>query len=181
MVGKGVPASLLMAVSQAVIRASALASRSPAKALMQANSILRKYSRADFFVSVFLLVLNPQDGSIFYSNGGHCQAYGCALPGECEQLGGNGTTLGVFRNLKLEDYELKFEKGDSLIFYTDGLTEAASPNMQFYGNVKIRQILEENQECSPQEMLELVTASLAEFTGDNPEADDQTILVLKRL
>ncbi len=131
-VGKGVSAALLMANVQAMVRAFARDSESPAWMCNRVNGVLCGNIAADKFVTFFYGVLDADQRTFEYCSAGHPTPM-LVSPGSIQRLQGGGAVLGVFPNWKYEDSLVKLNRGDSLILFTDGITEAMGPLGQEFG------------------------------------------------
>jgi sigma-B regulation protein RsbU (phosphoserine phosphatase) len=179
---KGVPAALFMALSRTMIRTTALSGRSPAAALMRANELMLKDSQADLFVSGFYATLDIHSGRLTYANAGHnWPLWLHVASGEFQALAARGIVLGMFEDIELEEREIEVTPGDLLIFYTDGVTEAMNAEGELFGEEKLQAaVMTAAPEASAQRVLEAVMDAVNAFTGDTPQSDDFTLLVVKR-
>jgi sigma-B regulation protein RsbU (phosphoserine phosphatase) len=180
-VGKGVPAALLMAASGTIIRATALAERSPAAVLMQANELLRQSSRSGLFLTGLYAELHSNSGRLIYANAGHnWPLWYQSATGRIQMLADHGTVLGAFDQIDLEDCEIELAHNDLLVLYTDGVTEAMDEVHQLFGEERLRAAVAANATGSAQQVLDAIVAAVRTFTGGIPQSDDITLSVLKR-
>ncbi len=178
---KGMPAALFMALTRALVRAAALEKKSPAAALARVNDLLVPDAQHGMFVTAVYAVLSLETGELVYANAGH------NLPlllrsrtGELEQLGKGGMALGVLEGTRLEERSVSLGPGDDLIFYTDGVTEAFSPQDDIYGEERLRATIQATASSSAQALLDGIDDSVSAFVGDTPPSDDLTLMVLLR-
>ncbi len=178
---KGMPAALFMALTRTLMRAAALEETSPAAALARVNDLLVPDAQSGMFVTVFYAVLSLETGELAYANGGH------NLPlllrsrtGELEQLSKGGMALGVLEGAQLEEHAVSLEPGDSLILYTDGVTEAFSPEGDMYSEERLWATVQAAASRSAQAMLDGIDDSVVAFIGDAALSDDRTLVVLRR-
>jgi sigma-B regulation protein RsbU (phosphoserine phosphatase) len=179
---KGMPAALFMALTRALVRAAALEEESPAAALVRVNDLLVPDAQHGMFVTAIYAVLTLETGQLIYANAGHnpplwLQACGQTL----ERLVRGGMALGVLEGVKMEERSITLEPCDCLTFYTDGITDAFSPQGDLYGEERLRQMIQSSNADSAQAMLNAIEASVTAFAGDNPPSDDMTLMVLRRL
>jgi len=181
--GKGVPAAFFMAVARTLIRATALTEPSPGPCLERVNRLLCRHDVPGMFVSVFYGLLDTDDWSLTFSNGGHPLPYvvGGAGGGVVLLEGGRGTLLGIDEAQDYEEGALALAPGCGVYFYTDGLTEAFSEAHQPFGDARLLDCLKRNGEGSPSDMAGAVAKAIADFVGDAPQHDDITNLVIKRV
>jgi len=178
---KGVPAALMMAVSRTIVRATAASGRRPAAALKLANTLMFKDSWSDLFVTAFYALLEPQTGRLAYANAGHNRPLWVQpSTGQVHELAAHGIALGVLKAIKLEECEIGVAPGDTLVFYTDGVTEARNGKGELFWEERLRATLEAHAEDSAQKIQNAILAAVEEFTDGTPLADDLTLFVIKR-
>ena len=181
--GKGVPASLFMAVSRTLLRATALRGVSSAECLTYANKLLCKESLDSMFVTVFYGIYHYKTGMMDYTNAGHNPPY--LLRGgrtvECLPVASN-FVVGVFDDIEFESNTLTFGIGDTLLLYTDGVTEAFNDKWEQFSESNLQDILASMHESSSaKEVVTSVLQSVKTFSGDYPQSDDITLLSLQRI
>lgn len=181
--GKGVPASLFMAVSRTLLRATALRGVSSAECLTYANKLLCKESLESMFVTVFYGIYHYKTGMMDYTNAGHNPPY--LLRGgrtvECLPVASN-FVVGVFDDIEFESNTLTFGIGDTLLLYTDGVTEAFNDKREQFSESNLQDILASMHESSSaKEVVTSVLQSVKTFSGDYPQSDDITLLSLQRI
>ena len=181
--GKGVPASLFMAVSRTLLRATALRGISSAECLTYANKLLCKESLDSMFVTVFYGIYHYKTGMMDYTNAGHNPPY--LLRGgrtvECLSVSSN-FVVGVFDDIEFESNTLTFGIGDTLLLYTDGVTEAFNDKREQFSESNLQDILASMHESSSaKEVVTSVLQSVKTFSGDYPQSDDITLLSLQRI
>ena len=181
--GKGVPASLFMAVSRTLLRATALRGVSSAECLTYANKLLCKESLDSMFVTVFYGIYHYKTGMMDYTNAGHNPPY--LLRGgrtvDCLPVASN-FVVGVFDDIEFESNTLTFGIGDTLLLYTDGVTEAFNDKREQFSESNLQDILASMHESSSaKEVVTSVLQSVKTFSGDYPQSDDITLLSLQRI
>lgn len=181
--GKGVPASLFMAVSRTLLRATALRGVSSAECLTYANKLLCKESLDSMFVTVFYGIYHYKTGMMDYTNAGHNPPY--LLRGgrtvECLPVASN-FVVGVFDDIEFESNTLTFGIGDTLLLYTDGVTEAFNDKREQFSESNLQDILASMHESSSaKDVVTSVLQSVKTFSGDYPQSDDITLLSLQRI
>lgn len=181
--GKGVLASLFMAVSRTLLRATALRGVSSAECLTYANKLLCKESLDSMFVTVFYGIYHYKTGMMDYTNAGHNPPY--LLRGgrtvECLPVASN-FVVGVFDDIEFESNTLTFGIGDTLLLYTDGVTEAFNDKREQFSESNLQDILASMHESSSaKEVVTSVLQSVKIFSGDYPQSDDITLLSLQRI
>lgn len=181
--GKGVPASLFMAVSRTLLRATALRGVSSAECLTYANKLLCKESLDSMFVTVFYGIYHYKTGMMDYTNAGHNPPYllRSGRTVECLPVASN-FVVGVFDDIEFESNTLTFGIGDTLLLYTDGVTEAFNDKREQFSESNLQDILASMHESSSaKEVVTSVLQSVKTFSGDYPQSDDITLLSLQRI
>lgn len=180
--GKGVPAAFFMAVARTLIRATAFSQHEPGRCLEQVNRLLFSHDIPGMFVSVFYGILDTNTWEMKYANGGHLPPY--HIPGDGSDIvaidGGDGVVLGVQDEIPYEQDSIKIDPGGALFFYTDGVTEAFDIDRNQFSDDRLIQYLLENRSLSAHALTENAFAFINMFTGDAPQSDDITSLVIKR-
>ncbi len=178
---KGMPAALFMALTRALVRAAALEEMSPAAALARVNDLLVPDAQHGMFVTAVYAVLSLETGELAYANAGHNPPLLLrSHTRELERFGTGGMALGVLEGIRLEERSVSLKPGDHLIFYTDGVTEAFSPQNEIYGEERLQATIQAAA-GSAQAMLDAIDDSVVAFVGDTSPSDDLTIMVLRRL
>ncbi len=123
--GKGVPAALMMAYSRAVLRAESMAGGSPAEVLSKTNQLITKDRQTQLFLSAFYADLDLDSGRLTFASAGHDAPLWISADGSATRdLEAPGVILGAFNNTGLESRAMTIAPGETIIFYTDGVTEA---------------------------------------------------------
>lgn len=178
--GKGVPASLFMAVTRTLIRAKTTRELTPAEILSGVNTDLCAQNESCMFVTLFCGILDFKTGELAYANGGHNPPLVRRGKGPYAYLEGKtGTALGVMQNVPLTDCRLTLEPGDSLVLYTDGVTEALDENGEEYGEERLARQVNGAAELEPIALINKTLESVKSFAGTAPQADDITLVGLR--
>ena len=179
--GKGIPAAIFMAVSRTLIRATGMRGVSPSECLAYSNRLLADESVNCMFVTVFYAILEVSTGKLTYCNAGHNPPYLVKSDGTVSALPMTGDTmLGVISNIEYHEKSITLGKGDTLVTFTDGVTEAVDTAFNEYGEERLCQVLEDNAKASCQDLITRIRASVADFTKDAEQSDDITMLTLKK-
>ncbi len=178
---KGMPAALFMALTRTLVRAAALEETSPAAAMARVNDLLVPDAQSGMFVTAIYAVLSLETGEMAYANAGH------NLPlllrsrtRELEQLEKGGMALGVLEGVRITERAVSLEPGDSLIFYTDGITEAFSPDNEMYGEERLQAIIHSTAAACAQTTLDSIDDAVDAFIADATPSDDRTLMILRR-
>ncbi len=178
--GKGVPASLFMAVTRTVLRIVCVHQPDVARALTETNRILCRDKDTDLFVTVFLACYDIRTGRVEYANGGHNPPFLLAPDGRCTPLAKpGGLILAIDPNEIYETNELTLSPGQTLVLYTDGVTEAMRPAQEPYGEQRFAALL---QTLAGREMTDLCDAAVRDVMAfqQGRQFDDITLLAWRR-
>lgn len=179
--GKGIPAALFMAVSRTIIRSKGASGVSTAECITSSNRLLAAYSIDGMFLTAFYAIYNTKTGVVTYCNAGHNPPHLLKANGTIEELPMSGNIIiGAFEDLEYKENTLQLEHGDTLVMFTDGVTEAMSPTFEEYGGNRLDNVLGQLAAADCQKIIESVKADITTFVEDAEQSDDITMLVLKR-
>jgi sigma-B regulation protein RsbU (phosphoserine phosphatase) len=180
--GKGTPASLLMANIQASIRALVPFDISMSELTKRVNDLMYENTSSDRFVTFFWGLLDAEKRGLTYVNAGHNHPYLVRSDGRMERLEKGGMILGIMSTLiPYEEETVYFDSGDSLVLFTDGVSEAMNKNAEEYGEPRLETVLQSTRGKSAQETLDAIHQDVKRHTHGFPQSDDITLLVLKAL
>jgi len=179
--GKGVPAAIFMAVSRTLIRATGIRGVLPSECMTYSNNLLAKESVNSMFVTVFYGIYNIQTGEVTYANAGHNPPYLIKANGTIEQLPlSKDIVAGAIDEYEFSDEKFQLEHGDTLLLYTDGVTEATDKDYAEYGEGRLETLLKQQTKADCQQIIDKVKEDVKAFVGDAEQSDDITLLALKR-
>jgi phosphoserine phosphatase RsbU/P len=176
-VGKGIPAALLMSNLQAAVRAFASEVTEPHALCQQVNRILCGNIAEGRFISFFYCVLDAAAGVLTYSNAGHYLPMVVRVDGTVERLGQGGPVLGVIADAEYEQGQVAIAPGDRVILFTDGLTEARNGGDEEFGEQRLLEAAVRHRWCSAPALQARLITAVATFTGGLVQ-DDATLIVL---
>jgi serine phosphatase RsbU (regulator of sigma subunit) len=178
--GHGVPAALMMANTQSVLRAVAQRGGSePGRILAEVNEVLLAYIPPSMFVTCFYAILDPRSGTLHYANAGHDLPY-LWHGGDCEELRARGMPLGLMPEMSYEEKEMVLDTGEGVLFYSDGLVEAHNPEGEMFGFPRLRALVAQHAE-EEKALRDCLMEKLHSFTGEEWEQeDDITLVTLQR-
>ena len=178
--GKGVPASLLMSNLQACLRVLVPLDISIEEATAHMNRVITENTGFDKFITYFHGIYDKRDRTFTYVNAGHNPATLVRRDGSLELLEKGGLLLGVMAGMPYEKGVVTLNEGDVLSIFTDGVTEAMSPDGEEWGEERLEPLLIELRDKSAQEILDGVRDAVREFTENAPVlSDDLTMIVIK--
>ena len=179
--GKGIPAALFMMSSRTQLKGAAIGLDQPGEVLTEVNRALHEDNRRFMFVTVIYAIYDPRTGELTYANGGHCTPLIVQADGTCREIEStNGIMLGIAGNLEYEQREDRLQPGDTLLLYSDGVSEARNRNDEEFGAERLREIFQGNPPGSAQQANERIQQAVGEFARGMPQADDLTCLALHR-
>jgi serine phosphatase RsbU (regulator of sigma subunit) len=144
--GKGVPAALMMSTTCGMLRAVAQSLSSPGEVLERVNEALSARIPQSTFVTCFYCILDPRSASLLYANAGHDLPYVHRRGGDTEELRARGMPLGLMPGMGYEEKEVVLGKGESVLFYSDGLVEAHDPHGEMFGFPRLQALVAEHAE-----------------------------------
>ena len=180
--GKGIPAAIFMAVSRTLIRAIGTQGLTPEECINKANELLCMESANNMFVTVFYGIYNVKTGELRYCNGGHNAPCIIHSDGRTELMKVEPNFIvGALGGMTYKGEKTTLEKGETLLLYTDGVTEAVNPSMEEYGEQRMIDTLSTQTAHTCRETIDGLLQSVRDFAGEAEQSDDITILALKRL
>jgi sigma-B regulation protein RsbU (phosphoserine phosphatase) len=178
--GKGVPAAIYMAISKTYIQSVAKMVKEPEEVLRKVNKALAHDNVSGMFVTVFLGILNIETGEVRYSNAGHNLPLVIRKGKDPEFFEGiSSCVLGAFEDTPMEGGKIKFQPGDTLYMYTDGITEAMNIDKEQFSDERLKKRLTVHKDDSIKEMVAGTLSGIEAFTRGAPQSDDITIFILR--
>jgi serine phosphatase RsbU (regulator of sigma subunit) len=180
--GKGVSAALFMAVTATAIRALATGAHPPGALLTLVNRLLCERNETLQFVTVFAALFNPATGELAWTNCGHPSPFLLRADGTLSTLqAARATPVAVFEDHTYATHHATLAPGDTLILYTDGVNEAMDPDGGFYGDARLHSLLDGKRFVSADEAVSTVLDDVLAFESTAPQADDITVVGLRRI
>lgn len=177
--GKGIPAALFMSVTQSLQRSISFRFKKPAEIVTQLNKLLMMGNEASMFVTYFIGVINTCTGEMSYCNAGHNFPYIRRSSGELDVIGSqHGLPLGFFEQTYTCD-EVTLGENDTLILYTDGITEAFNPRNELFGEIRLKEAIAYAMSSDPRKIVATILSHLNIFVEDYEQSDDITLLALQ--
>ncbi len=176
---KGVPAALFMALSRTILRTVAFNRHDPAEVLERTNELIYNDTTSDLFVTVFYAVWDADEHLMTFASGGHNPPILIRRNGQVSLLGADGIALGVIADVTIEQREINLRRGDMVIFYTDGVTEAMNEDYDEFGVERLCLVANSARRGEASEIVSAITAAVRDHAGETPQFDDITLVVLK--
>lgn len=177
--GKGLEAAVLTSLVKNTIRAYCVTPVNPASVMRRANELLLAHTDYDSFVTVFLGILDLRDGHMTYCNAGHTTGLLVRSAGDAARLEANSPLAGAFDGVQFHSSEVQMGVGETLVLYTDGLTEAGSRD-ELFGEDRLCALAQDSCAGAPGECVASVMSAVADFAGGTLQ-DDAAMMALKRL
>lgn len=179
--GKGVPAAFLMALGRSVLRTLTLTGDFvPNENLNELNKIIYSDITEDMFITMMHSKYNKENKTLYYSNAGHNPIVVYRASTDSIELHTvKGVAIGFLEEYKYRQGEIQLNKGDIVIFYTDGITEAENSNKEMFGLERLKEVIYNNKNKSPKELRKVILESINRFRKDYEQTDDLTFVILK--
>jgi sigma-B regulation protein RsbU (phosphoserine phosphatase) len=175
-----------MTLTKGILQSHADDTVSPRLVLNKVNKLLYRNIEKNSFVSMFYAVLDVENRSITFARAGHNP--GILInqqDGSNQELNTDGIALGLEEgtvfNEKLKEQTITLSAGNTLVFYTDGFTEAMDPMHNEFGEEKFVQLISQNRDRSAKDLIDILVTSVKAFSKDTPQHDDMTVVVIKIL
>lgn len=177
---KGVPAALFMAMSRTILRTVAFNRDDPAATLIRTNEIIEAEAQSDLFVTVFYAIWDPASQMLTYANGGHNPPILLRDNGRIRLLQAGGMALGVLPDIEVESQSVELRPNDTVLFYTDGVTEAMNEDYDEFGMERLRLTAVTHKHRTAPAIMHAITDAIRSHAGGTPQFDDITLIVMKR-
>ncbi|HEV2827717.1 MAG TPA: SpoIIE family protein phosphatase [Pyrinomonadaceae bacterium] len=178
--GKGTAAALLMSSLHASIHAQTGSHDTLVETISAVNRYLAENIPSNRFVTLFYAELDPDSGAVSFLNAGHNPPLIVHAAGTVEQLASGGLPLGIKADAEYREGRTHLEPGDVLVIYSDGVTEAASPNGEEFGPTRLYEVVSRNVDASAAGIRDRIESALTKFSQGTQAADDITLVIVKR-
>ncbi|MBN1404689.1 MAG: SpoIIE family protein phosphatase, partial [Opitutales bacterium] len=178
--GKGVPASLLMAVGKTLLKSTIQAVRDPARAMTMVNDELSADNESCMFITAFCAILNLHTGQLTFANAGHNPPIIVSKDGTTRFIQRKpGPALGVMPAVRYVNKDMTLENDDMLLLYTDGVTEAMNDKSELFGEERMARIASDNAKASAQKLIKAMVDSISTHAHGVEQSDDITMLAVR--
>jgi Serine phosphatase RsbU, regulator of sigma subunit len=185
--GKGISASILMAICQTHLRHMAQHSTSPSEVLSAINAEMQKSMRQDMFITIIYAIIDLKKNCLILSRAGHEMPLYFHTEGESPsvcQVRSTGMALGMVPpeifDCTIQDTQICFEEGDALLLYTDGVTESTNGAGEEYSGARLESLFKSCGHESAQDIQQNIIQSVNRFSGNGSQGDDLTLITIKR-
>jgi len=179
--GKGVPAALSMSAFRSIVLTHANLLPEPADLARRVNELLPLATAETAYVTCVYGILDPPDGRLSYVSCGHNPPLLLRADGGTEQLDRGGLPLGVFADAEFDPGEVQLRRGDTLVFYTDGVVENTNRAGDDFGTGRLLAVVRESHDLPARGVIDQVVEAMRIFTDDQANPDDCTLMVVRRI
>ena len=175
--GKGVPASLVMAVTRSLFRSVSARIEDPSQIMSQINNAMSEMNENSMFVTLFIGVLDLHTGELNYSNAGHCTPVLLGEKPTPVEMDAN-IPVGIMSDWQFTSQSVTLKPGQTLFIYTDGLTEAENTSQEQFGEKRMMEVLAKSG-TAPRPLIENIIKEVHSFVGQAEQSDDLTMLAIQ--
>ena len=170
-----------MALGRSVLKTLTLTGDfAPNENLNELNKIIYSDITEDMFITMMHSKYNKENKTLYYSNAGHNPLVVYRASTDSIELHTvKGVAIGFLEEYKYRQGEIQLNKGDIVIFYTDGITEAENSNKEMFGLERLKEVIYNNKNKSPKELRKVILESINRFRKDYEQTDDLTFVILK--
>jgi sigma-B regulation protein RsbU (phosphoserine phosphatase) len=179
--GKGVAASLLAASVEALSAGPLEQGLPPAEICSRVSRLLYQRTAAEKYATAVIAAIDAASGTVEYANAGHNPGLVVRADGAVETLGPTGVPLGLLPNMPYRAATVTLQPGDSLVLYTDGITEAANDADEELGLERLIGVCREHRQASAAELADAIDGAVAAFVAGLQPGDDRTLLIARRI
>jgi sigma-B regulation protein RsbU (phosphoserine phosphatase) len=178
--GKGMSAAMLMSNLQATLRAHILAGANSTETITRSNNVLYQNTDSTKFVTLFLGIVNIESNKIKYCNAGHNNPYHLDKSNQLKELDVGGLILGFQTDSSYLEGNIPFHPEDTLVLFSDGITEAMNENNEEFGEDRLIEIITKHKSEDAYKMVDKIMDAVNEFSEGIAQSDDMTLLIIKR-
>ena len=178
--GKGTGAALLMSSLHAAVRAQSQTRASISEVMGEINQYIFENSPSNKFLTLFYGDLDPETGTLMYSNGGHNAPMFVRRSGDVERLDKGGLPIGMMQGVAYQEASVAFDRGDVLVIYSDGITESINEREEEFDEERLIEVVKDNLGRSASGIRDRIDEALSRFVGTTAPVDDMTLMIIKR-
>lgn len=177
--GHGIPAGLLMAMAKSCLHNQAQHSADVISIMNAMNKMVFDTVKKRLFMTFLYAVIDLEEKTLIYSNAGHHFPYILRKNGKLESLEYPSYPLGVRKDGYYQRRTVPLKKGDTIIFYSDGIIEQTNNHMELFGFTRLEETIKSHKGSSVKELFQNILLTLDEFSKNTPRVDDVTLIVVK--
>lgn len=176
--GKSMPAALLVSALHAAVQLLFAEGRELGEVATELNKHIHRWSAENKFITMVLVSIDTNEGTIRYVNAGHNPVYS-VTQGRIDTLKSHGLPIGILPTSTYHAQTRPFPPGSMVLLYSDGITEAENAAEEEFGNERLEELIRSRPDASAGEMRDLIAAAVDEFVGAAPQYDDQTLVIAR--
>ena len=177
--GKGMPAALLMANIQAVLRSSTITEKKIADCMSKVNVSMCENSEVGKFATILYARLSTATNRLSFISAGHNNLLHLRNDGESNIYETGDIPVGIYPDYRFTERTIECSSGDTFIVYSDGIIEAENMQEEPFSEPRLVEILETHKQLPPEQLIEIVYGGVNNFTQNAPQSDDRTLLIVK--
>lgn len=177
--GKGVPGAILMSSLLAVFRAVAARNIKPSAVVQELNAQIARTTNPEKYATFCYAVLSPEKQQLTYTNAGHNYPILVRSNGALIELTESNLIVGVCEDMVYDEHAVAVASGDTIVFYTDGVTEAQDENRREFGAERLFEVIARYRHLSAEGLRNRIYEAVLQFIGDMPQSDDLTLVVVR--
>lgn len=178
--GKGIAAAMLMSNLQATLRSHLTTGKSSKEIITASNNLLYNSTESTKFATLFFGIINIASKEITYCNAGHNSPYHYKKDLSHSELSSGGIILGCLPKSVYEEETISLNKGELILIYSDGITEAMNENNEEYGEERLQKVMQTHLDQSPDIIINKIINDVRDFTKETQQSDDMTLMLIKR-
>jgi phosphoserine phosphatase RsbU/P len=178
--GKGIPAAILMANLQASLRGQTKLDRSCKECVSFSNDILYHNTSPSKFATLFYGILNNKNHELTYCNAGHNEPFLFSKENKLIKLSVGGVVAGIVPSYPFDEATIQILLDELLVLFSDGITEAMNSNEEEFSEKRLEEVILKNKNETPEKLIEIIFNEVQKYSGNVPQMDDMTIVIIKR-
>ena len=178
--GKGLPAAMLMSNLQATLRSHTVSGNTCKGIISKTNNLLYKCTEPTKFATLFYGIIDLDLNEITFCNAGHNDPLFISAEGKITGLKTGGLLLGGLPDSAYDEERIKLNKSELIVIYSDGISEAMNEREEEYGESKLKNVILKHLKDSPGTMIDTILSEVKSFTGNAPQSDDMTLMIIKK-
>ncbi len=179
-VGKGIPAALVMSLFKGILLSATEKALAPKDVFQNINTTLINHHLVKNFIPSVYAILNEATKTVTYSNAGHeIPLYYNAAKDEFFPMDVGGFPLGGFVQANYDECQIELHSGDMLILFTDGIVESRNSRNEFFSEDRLKRLLLQNKELSAQKLVDKIYEKILVYSQDTKQSDDLTLVIIK--
>ncbi len=178
--GKGLPSAMYMACVRAALHAHLDDQLEMNELMMRLDRHIQRTFRSDYFLTLFIARLEPATGKLTYCNAGHLPPIGIRKSGEIFELEASDPALNIITWDRFRCYDVTLDPEDTILFYTDGLTEAENSKFEQFGEEGLISVFSKARDKDLLSIRKEIMSEIDQFTGKSSVGDDRTLILIRR-